>query len=115
MRSTARWSGSRATPAISIISAPARAPRSCWATDGCRWPERIAAIDLIVIDAFSSDAIPTHLLTREALALYLRKLRPGGVILFNLSNKYLELTSVVTAVADNLQLVSAVKDHASAT
>ena len=51
--------------------------------------------DLIVIDAFSSDAIPTHLLTREALALYLRKLRPGGVILFNLSNKYLGLGPVV--------------------
>ncbi len=51
--------------------------------------------DLIVIDAFSSDAIPTHLLTREALALYLRKLRPGGVILFNLSNKYLELGPVL--------------------
>lgn len=51
--------------------------------------------DLIVIDAFSSDAIPTHLLTREALALYLRKLRPGGVILFNLSNKYLGLGPVL--------------------
>ena len=51
--------------------------------------------DLIVIDAFSSDAIPTHLLTREALALYLRKLRPGGVVLFNLSNKYLELGPVL--------------------
>ena len=56
-------------------------------------PDR--SYDLIVIDAFSSDAIPTHLLTREALALYLRKLRPGGVILFNLSNKYLELGPVL--------------------
>lgn len=52
--------------------------------------------DLIVIDAFSSDAIPTHLLTREALSLYLRKLRPGGVVLFNLSNKYLELGPVLS-------------------
>ena len=52
--------------------------------------------DLIVIDAFSSDAIPTHLLTREALALYLRKLKSGGVILFNLSNKYLELGPVLS-------------------
>ena len=51
--------------------------------------------DLIVIDAFSSDAIPTHLLTREALALYLRKLKPGGVVLFNLSNKYLHLGPVL--------------------
>jgi spermidine synthase len=52
--------------------------------------------DLIVIDAFSSDAIPTHLLTREALSLYLRKLRPGGVVLFNLSNKYLDLGPVLS-------------------
>ncbi len=59
-----------------------------------REPDR--SYDLIVIDAFSSDAIPTHLLTREALALYLRKLRPGGVILFNLSNKYLELGPVLS-------------------
>jgi spermidine synthase len=57
-------------------------------------PDR--SYDLIVIDAFSSDAIPTHLLTREALALYLRKLRPGGVVLFNLSNKYLELGPVLS-------------------
>lgn len=51
--------------------------------------------DLIVVDAFSSDAVPTHLLTREALALYLRKLRPKGIILFNLSNKYLRLGPVL--------------------
>lgn len=51
--------------------------------------------DLIVIDAFSSDAIPTHLMTREALALYLRKLRPKGIVLFNLSNKYLRLGPVL--------------------
>jgi hypothetical protein len=54
--------------------------------------------DLIVIDAFSSDSIPTHLLTREALALYLAKLKPHGVILFNLSNKYLKLGPVVGTV-----------------
>lgn len=57
-------------------------------------PDR--SYDLIVIDAFSSDAIPTHLLTREALSLYLRKLRPGGVVLFNLSNKYLDLGPVLS-------------------
>jgi hypothetical protein len=54
--------------------------------------------DLIVIDAFSSDSIPTHLLTREAFALYLAKLKPHGVILFNLSNKYLNLGPVVSTV-----------------
>ncbi len=51
-------------------------------------PDR--SYDMIVVDAFSSDAIPTHLMTREALALYLRKLKPKGIILFNLSNRYLE-------------------------
>lgn len=56
-------------------------------------PDR--SYDLIVIDAFSSDAIPTHLMTREALALYLRKLKPKGIILFNLSNKYLRLGPVL--------------------
>jgi spermidine synthase len=55
--------------------------------------------DLIVIDAFSSDAIPMHLLTREALALYLRKLKPRGIVLFNISNEYLNLTPVLTALA----------------
>jgi hypothetical protein len=46
---------------------------------------------LIVLDAFSSDAVPVHLLSREAIALYLRKLAPGGVLAFNLSNRYLDL------------------------
>jgi hypothetical protein len=50
---------------------------------------------LIVVDAFSSDAVPVHLLTREALALYLRKLRPGGVIAFNITNANVELSPVV--------------------
>lgn len=57
-------------------------------------PDR--SYDLIVVDAFSSDAIPTHLMTREALALYLRKLKPKGIILFNLSNKYLRLGPVLS-------------------
>jgi hypothetical protein len=55
--------------------------------------------DLIVIDAFSSDSIPLHLLTREALALYQRKLAPGGIVLFHISNRYLALAPVVAALA----------------
>src|SRR5205085_9889748 len=54
---------------------------------------------LIVIDAFSSDSIPLHLLTREAFALYQRKLAPGGTILFHVSNRYLDLAPVVAALA----------------
>jgi spermidine synthase len=59
--------------------------------------------DLIVLDAFSSDAVPTHLLTREAVALYERKLAPHGVVTFNLSNRYLNLRPVLAAVAEQAE------------
>ena len=55
--------------------------------------------DLIVLDAFSSDAPPVHLLTREAFRLYLRKLAPGGWLVFNISNRYLDLDPVLGAQA----------------
>ena len=61
--------------------------------------------DLIVLDAFGSDSVPVHLLTREAIQLYLSKLRPGGVMLFNISNKYVDLASVLAGEAANLSLV----------
>jgi hypothetical protein len=54
---------------------------------------------LIVLDAFSSDAIPTHLLTREAFARYREKLAPGGVITVHISNRHLHLDGVLAAVA----------------
>jgi hypothetical protein len=50
-----------------------------------------ASYDLLILDAFSSDAIPMHLITREALALYLDKLAPGGVIAWHVSNRNLDL------------------------
>ena len=55
--------------------------------------------NVIVIDAFSGDAIPVHLLTREALALYRRHLEPDGVIAFHVSNQYINLEPVVAAIA----------------
>ncbi len=55
--------------------------------------------DLIVLDAFSSDSIPVHLLTREALALYRAKLAPGGLILFNITNVYLDMGKVLHNLA----------------
>jgi len=58
--------------------------------------------DLIIVDAFSSDSIPMHLLTREALALYLSKLRSRGVVLFNISNDYLELAPVLTTLVKSV-------------
>jgi spermidine synthase len=56
--------------------------------------------DLLVLDAFSSDAIPVHLLTREAFALYFRHLNPRGVLAVHISNKYLDLRPVVKQAAE---------------
>ncbi len=58
-----------------------------------------AQFDLLVLDAFSSDAVPAHLLTREALALYRQRLAPGGVLAFHISNRFLNLEEVVGALA----------------
>ena len=58
-----------------------------------------AAFDILLIDAFSSDAIPAHLLTVEAMQGYLRKLKPGGVIILHLSNRHLDLRRPALAVA----------------
>ncbi|AHG87882.1 hypothetical protein J421_0345 [Gemmatirosa kalamazoonensis] len=63
-----------------------------------------ATYDLLVLDAFSSDAIPTHLLTREAMALYLAKLRPDGVLAVHVSNRYLDLVPVLAELALDARL-----------
>lgn len=68
--------------------------------------ESSARYDMIVLDAFSSDAIPVHLLTREALAGYAARLSPNGVIALHVSNVHMELASVVTAVAAEEGFVS---------
>jgi hypothetical protein len=67
---------------------------------------RGAPYDLIVLDAFSSDAIPVHLLTREAMRLYLSHLAPGGKIAIHISNRYLDLEPVVAALAHDAGLVA---------
>ena len=60
--------------------------------------------NVIVIDAFSGDAIPVHLLTREALALYRRHLQPDGILVFHVSNQYVDLEPVVAALAKDAGL-----------
>lgn len=60
------------------------------------------AFDVIVVDAFSSDAIPAHLLTREAVALYLRKISERGIVILHLSNRNLALVSEAARVARDL-------------
>lgn len=63
-----------------------------------------AAFDIITIDAFTGDGIPTHLLTLEALEAYLSRIAPDGVILFHISNRYYDLRPVVKAIAGQLNL-----------
>ena len=65
------------------------------------------AYDVLVIDAFSSDSIPVHLITREAMAVYLRHLKSDGVIAFHVTNRFLQLAPVVKRIADAYQLHTA--------
>ena len=63
--------------------------------------------DVLVLDAFNSDAIPVHLLTREAFEVYLRHLKPDGVIAVHISTRYLDLAPVLDNVAARFQMHSA--------
>src|SRR5262249_44897593 len=60
--------------------------------------------DLLLVDAFSSDAIPLHLITREALSLYRRHLTADGIIAWHISNRYLDLRPVLSALATDASL-----------
>ena len=60
--------------------------------------------DVLAIDAFSSDAIPVHLITREAVEIYLKHMKPDGVIAFHVTNRYLDLVPVVEGIAHALDL-----------
>jgi hypothetical protein len=64
------------------------------------------SFDLIVLDAFSSDSIPMHLITAEALALYQQKLASGGIIAFHVSNRYLRLQPIVGKLAEQARLAA---------
>jgi hypothetical protein len=66
------------------------------------------AYDLVIVDAYSSDAIPIHLATQEAMAIYKRKLAPGGAVMMHVSNRNLELASVAVGIADANDLTSRV-------
>jgi hypothetical protein len=64
-----------------------------------RVPER--SYDILVLDAFSSDSIPIHLMTREAVALYLSRLVPDGVLVMHISNRHLTLAPIVARLAES--------------
>ena len=81
---------SRCKPDIRIVIGDARLKLA---------EEPAGRFDLLAVDAFSSDAIPLHLLTREAFETYRRTLAPGGILLVHVSNRYLDLEPVVAAIA----------------
>jgi MFS family permease len=62
------------------------------------------AFDVLAVDAFSGDAVPVHLITRQAMEIYLRHLKPEGVVAFHLTNQYLNLPPVVAKIADAMGL-----------
>ncbi len=78
--------------------------------DGRRSLERESdgSFDLLVMDAFSSDAVPMHLLTKEAIRLYLAKLKPDGIIAYHISNWNLDLRPVLAAAARDLDIAALV-------
>jgi trans-aconitate methyltransferase len=70
-------------------------------------------LDLLILDAYSSDAIPIHLVTREALALYLLKLAPGGHLAFHISNTHLNLEPVLADLARDAHVVCLTREDLS--
>ena len=66
--------------------------------------------DLLVMDAFSSDSVPTHLLTEEALELYFKKLKPNGILAFHITNRHLLLKKVLSIHAEHLHLSALIQE-----
>jgi hypothetical protein len=67
--------------------------------------------DLLILDAFSSDAIPVHLLTREAMALYFEKLSEDGIVMFHITNQRLDLARVLSGLLDDAGLAGLRQEH----
>ena len=92
----------RDTPAkVDIIAGDARLSMEREVANG-----DLQKFDVLVVDAFSGDAIPVHLLTREAVEIYLRELSPNGVLAIHISNRYLDLRPVVHELAERFRLHS---------
>jgi SAM-dependent methyltransferase len=68
--------------------------------------EADGSFDFLLLDAFSSDSVPTHLLSREAIQLYLSKLKPNGILVFNVSNRYLNVEKLVSALVGDAGLTA---------
>jgi SAM-dependent methyltransferase len=116
-----RWTAFEIDPAIVRI---ARDPRLFSYVERCKPDLRIdigdarlrladhaGAFDLLAVDAFSSDAIPLHLMTAEAFETYGRALKPGGLLLVHISNRHLDLEPVVAAIARRQGWTAALRDY----
>ncbi len=68
------------------------------------------SFDLLIMDAFSSDSVPTHLLTQEAMHLYFAKLKPNGLLAFHITNRHLELKKVLADHAVQLKLEALIQE-----
>ncbi len=92
---------SQCAPAASIIRGDARLTLAA----------SKARYRVLILDAFSSDAIPTHLLTRQAMRLYMERLEPGGMLVMHISNNHLRLNEVVASTARSLGLHVLINDE----
>jgi hypothetical protein len=72
--------------------------------------EADGSFDLLVLDAFSSDAVPTHLLTKEALALYFKKLKPNGLLAFHITNRHLALKKVLSVNVEQAHFAALIQE-----
>lgn len=72
--------------------------------------EKDQLFDLLIIDAFSSDSVPTHLLTREAIELYFTKLKADGIVAFHITNRHLELKKVISDHARQLKISALIQE-----
>ena len=66
--------------------------------------------DLLIMDAFSSDSVPTHLLTKEAIELYFKKLKPQGILAFHITNRHLLLKKVLSIHAEEMHISALIEE-----
>jgi hypothetical protein len=72
--------------------------------------ENLPRYDLLILDAFSSDSIPTHLITKEAMQLYLTRLHENGLIAMNVTNKFIDVRPVLLGLAEHFGLTMAIRE-----
>ncbi len=93
---------------------PGKKPYRVFVGDGrlelARLPDKF---DLLIVDVFTSDTIPTHIVTQEALKMYFDHIAPGGTLAMNISNRYFSLWDTIATTASTLGLVTAIKRDVS--